>query len=66
VGTSTTPFARVVLNELDRFHLVEEAIDRLPRLGAGADYFKKAVKEKRIEHKPHIQEQGDDTPDLVG
>jgi xylulose-5-phosphate/fructose-6-phosphate phosphoketolase len=64
-GTTTTPFDMVVLNDMDRFHLVEAVIDRLPQLGARAAYFKQAVEEKLIEHKQHIQEHGDDMADLA-
>ena len=53
-GTTTTPFDMVVLNDLDRFHLVEDVIDRLPQLGARAAYFKQAIHEKLIEHKEYI------------
>ena len=53
-GTTTTPFDMVVLNDLDRFHLVEDVIDRLPQLGARAAYFKQAIHEKLIEHKQYI------------
>src|SRR5262249_58417392 len=52
-GTTTTPFDMVVLNDLDRFHLVEDVIDRLPQLGARAAYFKQAIHEKLIEHKEY-------------
>jgi len=61
-GTTTTPFDMVVLNDLDRFHLVEDVIDRLPQLGARAAYFKQAVEERLIEHKQYISEHGDDLP----
>jgi xylulose-5-phosphate/fructose-6-phosphate phosphoketolase len=61
-GTTTTPFDMVVLNQLDRFHLVDDVIDRLPQLGARAAYFKQAIDEKLIEHKQYIQEHGDDMP----
>lgn len=44
-GTTTTPFEMVVLNDLDRYHLVMDAIDRLPQLGARAAYFKQAFRE---------------------
>ncbi len=54
-GTTTTPFDMVVLNELDRFHLVEDVIDRLPQLGARAAYFKQAIHDKLIEHKQYIE-----------
>ena len=54
-GTTTTPFDMVVLNDLDRFHLVEDVIDRLPQLGSRAAYFKQAIHEKLIEHKEYIE-----------
>src|SRR4051795_3745046 len=59
-GTTTTPFDMVVLNDLDRFHLVEDVIDRLPQLGARAAYFKQAIHDKLIEHKEYIRCHGDD------
>src|SRR5213082_2910237 len=49
-----------MLNDLDRFHLVEDVIDRLPQLGARAAYFKQAVHERLIDHKRYIREHGDD------
>ncbi|WP_331371418.1 phosphoketolase family protein [Sinorhizobium chiapasense] len=65
-GTTTTPFDMVVLNELDRFHLVEDVIDRLPQLGARAAYFKQAIHAKLIEHREHIEKYGDDMPQISG
>src|SRR6201984_2536276 len=65
-GTTTTPFDMVVLNDLDRFHLVEDVIDRLPQLGARAAYFKQAIHERLIEHKQYIAEHGDDMPAISG
>ena len=56
----------VVLNDLDRFHLVEDVIDRLPQLGARAAYFKQAIHEKLIEHRQHIEKHGDDMPAISG
>jgi xylulose-5-phosphate/fructose-6-phosphate phosphoketolase len=52
----------VVLNDLDRFHLCEDVIDRLPQLGARAAYFKQAIHERLIEHKEYINRHGDDMP----
>ena len=65
-GTTTTPFDMVVLNDLDRFHLVGDVIDRLPQLGSRAAYIKQAINEKLIEHKQYIRETGDDLPDVRG
>ncbi|MDQ3257688.1 MAG: phosphoketolase family protein, partial [Acidobacteriota bacterium] len=53
-GTTTTPFDMVVLNDLDRFHLVMDVIDRVPQLGPSAAYVKQELSEKLIEHKQHI------------
>jgi xylulose-5-phosphate/fructose-6-phosphate phosphoketolase len=65
-GTTTTPFDMVVLNELDRFHLAMDVIDRLPQLGARAAYLKPALREKLIEHKHYICKYGDDMPEIAG
>jgi xylulose-5-phosphate/fructose-6-phosphate phosphoketolase len=56
----------VVLNDLDRFHLCEDVIDRLPQLGARAAYLKQAVNEKLIEHKQYVRKHGDDMPAISG
>ncbi|MCF6355849.1 MAG: phosphoketolase family protein [Candidatus Polarisedimenticolaceae bacterium] len=63
-GTTTTPFDMVVLNDLDRFHLVEDVIDRVPKLGAGAVYTKQLMRDKLIEHKNHIMQRGEDMPEI--
>jgi hypothetical protein len=65
-GTTTTPFDMVVLNDLDRFHLGEDVIDRLPQLGSRSAYFKQAIHEKLIEHKEYIERNGDDMPAISG
>jgi xylulose-5-phosphate/fructose-6-phosphate phosphoketolase len=54
----------VVLNDLDRFHLVSDVIDRVPDLGARAAYAQQAVREKLIEHKQYIARYGEDLPDI--
>jgi len=63
-GTTTTPFDMVVRNDLDRYHLVDDAIDRLPQLGAGAAYVKQEIRAKLVEHKEYIARVGDDLPEI--
>jgi xylulose-5-phosphate/fructose-6-phosphate phosphoketolase len=65
-GTTSTPFDMVVMNDLDRFHLVADVIDRIPLRGSRADYAKQALRDKRIEHKQYIAEQGEDMPEIRG
>jgi xylulose-5-phosphate/fructose-6-phosphate phosphoketolase len=63
-GTTTTPFDMCVLNDLDRFHLVADVIDRVPGLGGVAAYAKQAIRDKRIEHKQYIRTYGEDMPEI--
>jgi len=63
-GTITTPFDMTVLNELDRFHLVMDAIDRLPQTGDKGIYLKQQLKDKLIEHKQYIEKYGEDMPEI--
>jgi xylulose-5-phosphate/fructose-6-phosphate phosphoketolase len=63
-GTTTTPFDMTVLNDLDRFHLVGDVIDRLPQLGSRAAYVKQTISEKLVEHKQYIRRHGDDMPEV--
>ena len=63
-GTTSTPFDMVVMNDLDRFHLVADVIDRIPLRGSRADYAKQALRDKRIEHKQYIAEHGEDMPEI--
>jgi xylulose-5-phosphate/fructose-6-phosphate phosphoketolase len=63
-GTTTTPFDTVVRNELDRFHLVGDVIDRVPKLGSIAAETKQAMRDKLIEHKAYISQYGDDMPEI--
>lgn len=63
-GTTTTPFDMAVLNDIDRFHLVADVIDRLPLRGSRADYAKQAIRDKLTEHKQYIAEQGEDLPEI--
>ncbi len=61
-GTITTPFDMAVLNDLDRFHLAGDAIDRLPQLGASAAYVKQLLNDRLTEHRRYIREHGQDMP----
>jgi xylulose-5-phosphate/fructose-6-phosphate phosphoketolase len=63
-GTTTTPFDMVVMNDLDRFGLMGDVVDRVPKLASKAGYLKQFVRDKRIEHKEHIREYGDDMPEI--
>lgn len=63
-GTTSTPFDMVVMNDLDRFHLVADVIDRVPKLGARAAYAKQAIRDKLIEHQQYIEEHGEDLPEI--
>ena len=63
-GTTSTPFDMVVMNDLDRFHLVADVIDRVPSLGPRAAYAKQAIRDKLIEHKQYIAKHGEDMPEI--
>jgi xylulose-5-phosphate/fructose-6-phosphate phosphoketolase len=63
-GTTTTPFDMVVLNDLDRFHLVMDVLERVPGLGARTAYLKQRLRDKLIEHKDYITTYGDDMPEI--
>jgi len=63
-GTTTTPFDMTVRNDLDRFHLVIDVIDRVPKLGYLAAYVKQAMRDKRMEHREFIVRHGDDMPEV--
>ena len=65
-GTTTTPFDMCVLNDLDRFHLVQDVIDRLPQLGSRAAYAKQAIRDALLDHKDYIAEHGEDDPRILG
>jgi len=63
-GTTTTPFDMCVMNEIDRYHLVQDVIDRLPQLGARAAYAKQTIRDALIDHKEYIYEHGEDSPEI--
>ncbi len=63
-GTTSTPFDMVVMNDLDRFHLVADVIDRLPHLGSRAAYVKQILRDKLIDHKQYIAAHGEDMPEI--
>lgn len=63
-GTTSTPFDMVVMNDLDRFHLVCDVIDRVPSLRHRAAYVKQQMRDKLIEHQQYVQEYGEDMPEI--
>ncbi len=64
-GTTTTPFDMVVLNDLDRFHLAQDVIDRVPKLQHRAAYVKQMIRDKLIDHQHYIIQHGEDMPEVV-
>jgi xylulose-5-phosphate/fructose-6-phosphate phosphoketolase len=63
-GTTTTPFDMTVLNEMDRFHLAADVVDRVPRLQRVGAHFKQILRDKLIAHKEYIMQVGDDMPEI--
>jgi xylulose-5-phosphate/fructose-6-phosphate phosphoketolase len=63
-GTTTTPFDMAVVNDLDRFHLAQDVIDRVPKLRKVGAYVKQAIRDKLIEHKQYIATHGEDMPEV--
>jgi xylulose-5-phosphate/fructose-6-phosphate phosphoketolase len=63
-GTTTTPFDMVMLNDLDRFHLVMDVIDRVPGLGERQAHLRQEMVDERLHHRAYTREVGDDPPDV--
>lgn len=63
-GTTTTPFDMVVLNHLDRYHLVMDVLERVPKFANIRAYLRDFVEGKLVDHKTYIQEHGDDMPEI--
>jgi xylulose-5-phosphate/fructose-6-phosphate phosphoketolase len=63
-GTTTTPFDMVVLNDLDRFHLAIDVIDRVPSLGSRGAYAKQLLRDKLLDHTAYIERYGEDMPEV--
>jgi xylulose-5-phosphate/fructose-6-phosphate phosphoketolase len=64
-GTTTTPFDMVMLNDLDRYHLVIDAIDRIPGLGQNAAHVRQLMQDKRTEARAYTREEGEDIPEVA-
>ena len=63
-GTTTTPFDMTVLNDLDRYHLAGDAVDRVPRLQRRGGHFKQFLRNQLVKHKQYIYEYGEDMPEI--
>jgi xylulose-5-phosphate/fructose-6-phosphate phosphoketolase len=64
-GTTTTPFDMVMLNDLDRFHLVMDVIDRVPALAERAAHLRQHMSDERLRHRAYTREHGEDQPELT-
>jgi xylulose-5-phosphate/fructose-6-phosphate phosphoketolase len=63
-GTITTAFDMTVLNDMDRFHLVIDTVDRLPQTGSRGDYLRQRLRDKLVEHRRYIEHYGQDMPEI--
>ena len=63
-GTTTTPFDMVMLNDLDRYHLVMDVIDRVPSLGVNAAHIRQRMVDERLQKRQYTRDHGDDAPDV--
>jgi xylulose-5-phosphate/fructose-6-phosphate phosphoketolase len=64
-GTTTTPFDEVMLNDLDRFHLVLDVIDRVPSLGSKAAHIRQHMADERLRCRQYTRDHGQDAPEIV-
>jgi xylulose-5-phosphate/fructose-6-phosphate phosphoketolase len=64
-GTTTTPFDMVMLNDLDRFHIVIDVIDRVPGLAERASHLRQRMSDERLRHRAYTREHGEDPPELT-
>ncbi len=64
-GTTTTPFDMTVLNDLDRFHLVMDAVERIPSLAGKAPHIRQKMRDKLVEHREYIHRHGEDMPEIA-
>jgi xylulose-5-phosphate/fructose-6-phosphate phosphoketolase len=64
-GTTTTPFDMVMLNNMDRFHLVMDVIDRVPGLGSRAAELRQHMADERLRHRGYTRAHGEDPPALT-
>lgn len=63
-GTTTTPFDMVMMNDLDRFHLVTDVIDRVPGLASRAGHVRQEMADRRLTCRMHTRETGEDAPEI--
>ena len=63
-GTTTTPFDMVMMNDLDRYHLVMDVMDRVPNVGPRAAYVRQAMVDRRLRARQHTRDTGEDLPEI--
>ena len=63
-GTTTTPFDMTVLNDIDRFHLASDVLERVPEVGPRAAYIRQGIRDKLVEHRQYIEAHGQDMPEV--
>jgi xylulose-5-phosphate/fructose-6-phosphate phosphoketolase len=63
-GTTTTPFDMVMLNSLDRYHLVIDVVDRVPELGGRVAHIRQQMADQRLQHRAYTREHGEDPPEV--